>query len=591
MVSKQVQLKQVQVRLSALMQGDRMAAARLSLVSNLFLTGIKIGVGLLTGSVSILAEAAHSLSDLLASALTLVSVRAAERPPDDSHPYGHGKAESLSALAESLLLFLAAGYIVYEAVGKLKVKAGPQRLDWGLAVMATAALVNVFVVRFMFRVARQTGSQALHADAENHRADIYAASGVFVGLLLVRLTGLGIFDPILAIFVSFLILRTAWILAREALAPLMDSQLSPEDVDIVRHALDSDSSVLGYHKLRTRQSGSARFVDAHVLMDDDLTLWEAHELTEGVEERVRALLPNTEVTFHTEPFHAEQRHQQEEHGRRFETERISAAPSPSAACRRARRLRLRDLHELALKRIRPVSAGDFLAVARDIMGDQRTAETVAAGVGRGTVNQAAVEEQHVAGFHVALHGLHPRGNRNVFGRKRDGRVGLLRAGDVFPMGAGNDAHPAVPGVHIVHRQPGRHAGAGLDPQVEIVLVQFLAPRSGGLEVEHGLNACRLLAEQAAQDGVQARVQQEVTGDLAHLPIGMVMRVHHARIKGQRITFVIAILAAPNLRQPFHRAVFGLPHERLTDAGRFFRAEQSAQNNIAIALKLRFLLVG
>ncbi len=309
--------KQVVARFSLLMQGDRMAAARLSLLSNLLLTLIKIAVGILTHSVSILAEAAHSMSDLLASGLTLVSVRTAELPPDDSHPYGHGKAESLSALAEALLLFLAAGVIIYEAVGKLQENARPERLGWGMGVMALAALVNVFVVRFMFRVAGQTGSQALRADAENHRVDIYAATGVFAGLFLVHVTSWSFFDPILAILVSFLILRTAWTLAREALAPLMDSQLSDEDVAVVRRALDNDPSVLGYHKLRTRQSGSARFVDAHVLMDDDLTLWEAHELTESVEERVREALPNTEVTFHTEPFHAEQRHQEEDHGRRL----------------------------------------------------------------------------------------------------------------------------------------------------------------------------------------------------------------------------------------------------------------------------------
>jgi cation diffusion facilitator family transporter len=294
-------------------QGERMGAASLSLVSNLLLTVMKIVVGIFTGSVSILAEAAHSLSDLLASGLTLVSVRAAELPPDKSHPYGHGKAESLSALAESLLLFVAAAFIIYEAVSRLLSHTKPERLGWGIAVMAAAAVVNVFVVRAMLVVAERTGSQALRADAENHRADIYAAAGVFVGLMLVRITGHGFFDPVLAILVSLLIIRTAYTLAAGALAPLMDSQLPRAEVDAVRRVLDADPSVLAYHKLRTRQAGAERFVDAHVLMDDELTLAEAHGLTEDVEQKVREVLPNTEVTLHTEPYHAERQHQHEQH--------------------------------------------------------------------------------------------------------------------------------------------------------------------------------------------------------------------------------------------------------------------------------------
>lgn len=295
-------------------QRHKMGAARLSLASNLLLTILKIVVGVLTGSVSILAEAAHSLSDLLASGLTFISVRASERPPDEAHPYGHGKAESLSVLAEAILLALAAAYIVYEAVQKLLNGAKPERVGWGITVMALAALVNVFVVRFMLQVARQTGSQALRADAENHRADIYAAGGVCLGLLLVRITNLGVFDPALAILVALLILRAAWLLATAAFSPLMDSQLPDADVAIVRKVLDEDPNVLGYHKLRTRHSGVARFVDAHVMMDDNLTLQQAHDLTEDVEQRVRDLLPNTEVTLHTEPYQAELQHQRDDHG-------------------------------------------------------------------------------------------------------------------------------------------------------------------------------------------------------------------------------------------------------------------------------------
>ena len=293
---------------------EKVAAARLSLYSNIFLTGIKLAAGLLSGSVSVLSEAAHSASDLLASSIALVSVRVANLPPDEEHPYGHGKAESLSTLAEAVLLLFAAAWIIYEAITRLVAGAGPRRLGWGIAVMAISAVVNLLVVRTMFRVARQTDSLALHADAENHRADIYTAAGVLAGLVLVRITRRSLFDPILAIGVSMLIVRAAWRLIWGALGPLMDTKLPRSDVDRVRKVLDSEPGVLGYHRLRTRKSGSVRHVDAHVQMDDDMTLREAHDLTERVEDRIRQELPNTEVTLHTEPYRAELRHQHENHG-------------------------------------------------------------------------------------------------------------------------------------------------------------------------------------------------------------------------------------------------------------------------------------
>ena len=124
---------------------------------------------------------------------------------------------------------------------------------------------------------------------------------------------MGFFDPLMAILVSLFILRTAWHLVRGALSPLMDGQLPGEEVDRVRRVLEDDGHILAYHKLRTRQAGAARFVDAHILMDDDMTLAEAHHLTEEVERKVREALPNTEVTLHTEPYRAERQHQHEQH--------------------------------------------------------------------------------------------------------------------------------------------------------------------------------------------------------------------------------------------------------------------------------------
>ena len=293
---------------------EKAAAARLSLLSNALLTVIKLTIGVLTNSVGVLSDGAHSASDVMASAIALYTVREADRPPDEDHPYGHGKMESVSALLQALLLFSAGSYIIYEAIQHLLHHEGPQRVDWGIGIMLVSAAVNTFIVRIVSRAAERTESPSLHAAAQDHRADIYPAVGVLLGLVLVKLTGNSIFDPILALGVALVIFRGAWHVVRDAMRNLVDRRLPEEDVQTVQRVFDSDPNVLGYHKVRTRMAGSTRHVDAHVMMDDDLTLLHSHQLTEALEKRVREALPHSVVTLHTEPFHAECEHQQQEHG-------------------------------------------------------------------------------------------------------------------------------------------------------------------------------------------------------------------------------------------------------------------------------------
>lgn len=293
---------------------QKVAAARLSLLSNALLTVIKLTIGMLTNSVGVLSDGAHSASDVMASAIALYTVREADRPPDEDHPYGHGKMESVSALLQALLLFTAGAYIVSEAIRHLIHHEGPHRVDWGIAIMLISAIVNTFIVRIVSRAAEQTESPSLHAAAQDHRADIYTGVGVLIGLILVRLTGNSIFDPLLALGVAFVIFRGAWHVVRDAMRNLVDRRLPEQDVQTVQRVFDSDPNVLGYHKVRTRMAGSTRHVDAHVMMDDDLTLLHSHQLTEALENKVREALPHSVVTLHTEPFHAECEHQQAEHG-------------------------------------------------------------------------------------------------------------------------------------------------------------------------------------------------------------------------------------------------------------------------------------
>ncbi len=293
---------------------EKIRAARLSIISNGLLTALKLAVGLFSGSVSVVSEAAHSATDLVASIIAYFSVRVADQPADKEHPYGHGKIESVSGLAEALLIVAAAGWIIYEAVTKLLSRQHKPSVDLGMVVMLLSVIVNTLVARYLGRVARETDSLALEADAKHLSTDVYTSVGVLLGLAVVRITGWSAADPIMALAVALLIIHAGWSLARSAWAPLVDTQLPEEEIQIVRDILEADANVLGYHKLRTRKSGSHRHVDAHIQLEDEMSLLEAHDVTEKLEDDIRAELPNTEITLHTEPFRAELRHQYEKHG-------------------------------------------------------------------------------------------------------------------------------------------------------------------------------------------------------------------------------------------------------------------------------------
>jgi cation diffusion facilitator family transporter len=298
------------------LRGRKTAAAGLSVLSNTLLVGLKFGVGFWTGSVGVLAEAVHSLADLMAAGIAFISVRVSDAPPDADHPYGHGKVEGISGLAEAALIAVGAIFIVVESLQKLISSHRGATIDVGpgLIVMALSAVVNTVLSAHLIRTARATDSLALEADARHLRSDVFSSLGVFVGLLLVRLTGRGLFDPLTGLVVSLLIVRTAWKLMQEALHPLMDARLPNEEEAAIRGVLDEDPRVLGYHKLRTRKSGSQRHADVHVQVNDHCTLVEAHDLTEELEDRIREALPAIYINIHTEPYEAEMRHQREAHG-------------------------------------------------------------------------------------------------------------------------------------------------------------------------------------------------------------------------------------------------------------------------------------
>lgn len=291
--------------------GEKVRAARLSVASNALIVLLKLVVGVWTGSVSILSEAVHSATDLVAASIAFFAVRASDAPPDPEHPYGHGKLESVSSAIEALLIFGAGVYIVIEASRALVGREPPRDLGWGIAVMLVTAGMNALLTAHLFRVARKTDSIALKADAQHLRVDIWTSLGVVVGLAAVKLTGNALLDPLVALAVAAMVFRMAWRLTVEALHPLIDAMLPAAELQAVENVLNAEKRVLSFHKLRTRKSGSQRHVDVHIQVDDDMSLRDAHQLTEELEDRLREALPNVEAMIHTEPYEEERRHHEE----------------------------------------------------------------------------------------------------------------------------------------------------------------------------------------------------------------------------------------------------------------------------------------
>lgn len=281
-------------------------AARLSIWSNSFLIVLNTAVGLFSGSVSILSEAVHTLIDLLAAVMAYFSVKISEAPADEAHPYGHGKFENISAVVEALLIFVASGWIIYHAVNRLI--EGSQDIDHmglglGFIVMVISALINLFVSRRLYKVAKETDSVALKADALHLSTHVYTSAGVGISLVVIYFTGWHFLDPVAAIVVASYILKEAFEILVEAFRPLTDNALPTEEVGIINKVIQKqiNTSGMDFHMLRTRKAGSNREVDFHLEVPGNMTVSDSHDLCDNIEEELKGKLPNLKVTIHVEP--------------------------------------------------------------------------------------------------------------------------------------------------------------------------------------------------------------------------------------------------------------------------------------------------
>ncbi|MCX7945139.1 MAG: cation diffusion facilitator family transporter [Deltaproteobacteria bacterium] len=276
--------------------------ARLSVISNTILAVFKLIVFSYTGAVSILSEAIHSGIDLLAALIAYFSVKKSSEPPDREHPFGHGKFENLSGFVESLLIIAAAFYIFYEAIPRFYKEHRIDSIDIGIYVMALSALINFFVSRKLYKVARETDSIAIETDAAHLSVDVYTSLGVLIGLSLIYITGLQVIDPIISIIIAFYILYLGFVLTKKSTKDLLDTKLSDSDnQDIENIIAQHIGKIVSFHKLATRKSGSEKMIEVHLQFMPNISLKQAHEIAHHIKDDIRDKISSARVTIHIEP--------------------------------------------------------------------------------------------------------------------------------------------------------------------------------------------------------------------------------------------------------------------------------------------------
>ena len=284
------------------MLATRSGAAKLSLGVVIGLIAFKVVVGVITGSISVLAQAADSFLDSFAITITFFAVVFASRPADEEHPFGHGKVENMAAVVQAALIFVAGSLIIYSAIRRIITGATLELTEAGIGIMLVSIIVSVFLSRYLLRVAKTTDSLAFEANARNIAADVYSAAGVLVGLIIIRFTGLAIIDPIIALLVSLVIFKSGYDVMRKSFGGLIDVKLPKDEENIVKAAImEHIGELVDFHALRTRKAGRQRYIDLHLVMPRNISIEKAHRMCDHLEQDIKSKLQHASVMIHVEP--------------------------------------------------------------------------------------------------------------------------------------------------------------------------------------------------------------------------------------------------------------------------------------------------
>jgi cation diffusion facilitator family transporter len=278
------------------------SAAKLSLAVIVGLIALKVLVAVITGSISIVAQAVDSFLDLFAVVITFLAIRIAAKPADEEHPFGHGKAENIAAVLQAALIFAAGGLIIYSSVQRMITGATVELTEAGIGVMLVSVIASILLARHLLKVSRSAGSIALEANAHNIAADVYSAAGVLVGFLIIRFSNFYIVDPIMAVIVAFSILKAGYTVTRKSFGGLVDTRLPQEEETEIKTAImEHGCQMGGFHNLRTRQAGHQRYVELHLVMPRNASVDITHRVCDKLEQDIKERLPNTSITIHVEP--------------------------------------------------------------------------------------------------------------------------------------------------------------------------------------------------------------------------------------------------------------------------------------------------
>ncbi len=285
--------------------------AWLSIAAALTTIALKTGAYFLTGSVGLLSDAIESVVNLFAAIMALSMLTIAARPPDESHSYGHGKAEYFSSYVEGILILVAAAGIAFTAISRILNPREIEQIGIGLIISALASLINFLVARVLLKAGKKHGSITLEADGHHLMTDVWTSGGIVLGLGLVAITNWQILDPIIALLVSANITYTGFKIISRSVAGLMDASLSKAEMQAIKKVLNKyrEKYEIDFHALRTRQAGSRHFITVHVLVPGAWTVHDAHHIAEDIEGDIRAAVQNSVAFTHLEPIEDEISHE------------------------------------------------------------------------------------------------------------------------------------------------------------------------------------------------------------------------------------------------------------------------------------------
>ncbi len=280
----------------------KIRAARISVIVASSLALMKLTTGLVTGSMAVLASAVDSLLDILMSSVNFIAIRKAEEPADECHPFGHGKYETVATLIQAFIITISGSWIIFESTRRLFQGSELQKLEGGIGVLIVSLFVSIGISRYLRRIAKETDSSALEADSLHFSMDVYTNLALATGLIVVQFTNLPWLDPALSIAVGLYILTEAFRLVRHGMRDVLDAELPAGVRESVTSLIESHrEQLIDYRNLRTRRAGSQKFMDLELIVCRHLSIEEAHDIADLLEEKIKKSINGADVTIHIEP--------------------------------------------------------------------------------------------------------------------------------------------------------------------------------------------------------------------------------------------------------------------------------------------------